>query len=252
MKSMPSYASLAQSLTEALRLERPPIAVCFADALPAGVKPFAGSVPAGCRFWQEAEKGVFATEARDHELCGVGIFTHNLDGSPAAQKDLGDALKVFADLGYVRAQDLPVIPVLKNRPKAVIYGPLSQVPLAPDVVLLFVNADQSLILAEASQQLEGGLPPAMGRPACAVVPQAWNNNQTALSLGCCGARAYLDILTPGVALYAIPGKKIEPFTEHVTALAKANTILTAFHTLRRKDVEAGKRPTVQDSLAAMS
>jgi uncharacterized protein (DUF169 family) len=249
---MSSNSSLAQILTDSLHLERPPIAVCFADAIPAGVKRFAGSVPAGCRFWQEAQSGVFATVPTQHDLCGVGIYTHNLEASPAAQQDLGDALKAFADLGYVREQDIPLIPVLKNRPQAVIYGPLADVPLPPDVVLLFVNADQTLILSEASQQLEGGLPPAMGRPACAVVPQALNNNQTALSLGCCGARAYLDILTPGVSVYAIPGKKLKAFTERVAALAKANTILTAFHTLRRRDVEAGKHPSVQESLAALN
>ena len=249
---MASYALLAQNLTDALHLERAPVAVCFADAVPDGVKQFSGAVPAGCRFWQEAGKSVFATIPSDHDLCGVGVYTHNLDASPGAQKDLGDALKVFADLGYVRPQDIPLIPVLKSRPRAVIYGPLTQVPLPPDVVLLFVNADQTLILSEASQQLEGGMPPAMGRPACAVVPQASNSGQTALSLGCCGARAYLDILTPGVALYAIPGKKLEAFTERVTALAKANAVLTAFHTLRRKDVEAGKHPSVEESLAAMS
>jgi uncharacterized protein (DUF169 family) len=249
---MPSFSSLAQTLTDALRLERPPIAVCFADEIPSGVKQFTGSVPAGCRFWQEAGRGVFATIASQHDLCGVGMYTHNLEASPAAQKDLGDALKVFAELGYVREQDLPLIPVLNHRPQSVIYGPLSDVPLAPDVVLLFVNADQSLILSEASQQLEGGMPPAMGRPACAVVPQAMNTNQTALSLGCCGARAYLDILTPGVAVYAIPGKKLEAFTERVAALANANTILSAFHTLRRKAVEAGGHPSVAESLTAMN
>ena len=248
---MLSYSSIAQALTDSLHLERPPVAVCFAEAVPPGVKQFTGSVPAGCRFWQEAQNGVFATVASQHDLCGIGIYTHNLEASPAAQKDLGDALKIFAGLGYVREQDIPQIPVLKHRPQAVIYGPLSQVPLPPDVVLLFVNADQTLVLSEASQQLEGGLPPAMGRPACAVVPQALNNNQTALSLGCCGARAYLDILTPGVAVYAIPGKKVEAFTERVTALASANTILSVFHTLRRRDVEAGKHPSVQESLAAM-
>ena len=252
MGAMPTFASLAQTLTDALHLERPPVAVCFADAIPAGVKQVTGSVPAGCRFWQEAQGGVFATVPSQHDLCGIGIYTHNLEASPAAQKDLGDALKVFADLGYVREQDIPLIPVLKNRPQAVIYGPLSQVPLPPDVVLLFVNADQTLILSEASQQVEGGLPPAMGRPACAVVPQALNNNQTALSLGCCGARAYLDILTPGVAVYAIPGRRLEAFTERVSALAKANAVLSAFHTLRRKEVEAGKHPSIQESLAAMS
>src|SRR5450631_1444062 len=100
-----------------------------------------------------------------------------------------------------------------------------------------------LILFEASQQVEGGLPPAMGRPACAIVPQAVNTGRTALSLGCCGARAYLDVLTPDVALYAIPGAILEAFTERVEALAKANTVLASFHTLRRRDVEAGKHPT---------
>ena len=144
-----------------------------------------------------------------------------------------------------------MIPVLSSKPKVVVYGPLADVPLKPDVVMLFVQADQTLILSEASQQLEGGLPPAMGRPACAVVPQAFNTGRTALSLGCCGARAYLDILTPDVALYAVPGAILEAFTERVSALSKANTILTQFHTLRRRDVEAGLHPSVQESLAAM-
>ncbi len=251
MRSMASFSALADVLTDSLDLTRPPIAVCFADDLPQGVNTYAGTVPAGCRFWQEAANGVFATEARHHDLCSIGVHTHNLESSPATQKDLGDALKVFGDLGYVREQDIPLIPVLERRSKFVIYGPLSSVPLTPDVVLLFANADQTLILSEASQQVDGGLPPAMGRPACAVVPQAFNTGRTALSPGCCGARAYLDILTPDVALYAIPGVKLEAFAERVTALAKANSILTTFHALRRKDVEAGKHPTVQESLAAM-
>jgi uncharacterized protein (DUF169 family) len=77
-------------------------------------------------------------------------------------------------------------------------------PLPPDVVLLFAKPDQMLILWEASQQLENGWVPAMGRPACGVVPKAFNTGRTALSLGCCGARAYLDFLPPDVALYAVP------------------------------------------------
>jgi len=249
---MASPSALAQALTDSLHLERPPVAVCFAETITAGVKQFTGTVPAGCRFWQEAQSGVFATVASQHDLCALGMYTHNLETSRAAQQDLGDAFKVFSELGYVREQDLPLIPVLKNRPKVVVYGPLNQVPLPPDVVLLFANPDQTLLLSEASQQMEGGLPPAMGRPACAVVPHALNNNQTALSLGCCGARAYLDILTPSVAVYAVPGNKLEAFTERVAALATANAVLRAFHTLRRTDAEAGKHPSVQETLAAMS
>jgi uncharacterized protein (DUF169 family) len=243
--------SISQMLTDALHLSQPPIAVSFVDQVPPGVQAYQGSVPAGCRFWQEAAQRVFATVSAQHDLCSIGVYTHNLETSAAQQKDLGDALKVFADLGYVRAQDIPLIPVLDKQARVVVYGPLAETPLAPDVVLLFVRADQTLILSEASQQLELGMPPAMGRPACAVVPQAFNTGRTALSLGCCGARAYLDILTPDVALYAVPGSKIHGFTERVAALAQANTVLTAFHARRRADVEAGGRPTVLESLAAM-
>lgn len=249
---MDPFDSLARTLSDSLQLTQPPIAVCFADAVPEGVTLFSDAVPAGCRFWQEAASRVFATVSSNHDLCSIGIYTHNLETTPAQQQDLGDALKVFADLGYVRQQDLPLIPVLSKKPQAVIYGPLAHVPLPPDVVLMFVKADQTLILSEASQQLEGGLPPAMGRPACAVVPQAFNSGRTALSLGCCGARAYLDVMTPDVALYAIPGAMLEAFTERVSALAKANSVLTTFHEIRRRDVEAGKHPSVQQSLAAMA
>ena len=111
---------------------------------------------------------------------------------------------------------------------------------------------ESLRSSEASQSLEGGLPPAMGRPACAIVPQATNTGRTALSLGCCGARAYLDTLTDDVALYAIPGPSLEAFALRVTELAKANQTLSIFHRIRRKDVEGGKTPTIKESLAAMA
>lgn len=249
---MATHADLSAALTSALTLKQSPIAVSLVGAVPDGVPAWSGSVPAGCRFWQEAASRTFATSARHHDLCAIGIHTHNLEATDASQADLGTALKVFADLGYVRAEDIPQIPVLAKRPQFVVYGPLADSPIPPDVVLLFVDASQTLILSEASQQVEGGATPALGRPACAIVPQAANSGRAALSLGCCGARAYLDVLTPDVALFAIPGAKLAAFTERVTALATANGILSKFHTLRRRDVEAGGRPSVADSLAAMS
>jgi uncharacterized protein (DUF169 family) len=245
------YAQIAQSLSDALRLTLPPVAICFADKVPAGIRNWTDRVPAGCRFWQEAAAGVFATSPRDHDLCAIGTFTHNLESTAAHEADRRDALQVFADLGYVREQDLSSIPVLDMRPPYVVYGPLSAIPLPPDVVLLFGKSDQLLILSEASQQVEGGLPPAMGRPACAIVSQAHNTGRAALSLGCCGARAYLDVLSDDVALWAIPGAKLAVYAERIAALARANTVLTAFHQLRRRDVNGGKSPTIRESLAAM-
>jgi len=248
---MPSRSEIARILTESLQLTQMPVAVCLTDTFPPGVEAWSGHSPAGCLFWQEAANRVFATTAKDHSLCSIGLYTHNLAMSPAASQDLGDALKVFADLGYVREEDSPQIPVLASKSKYVVYGPLAEIPIEPDVVLLFVRANQTLILSEASQQLENGLPPAMGRPACAIIPQAKTTGRSALSLGCCGARAYVDVLTDDVALYAIPGVSVNAFAERIAALAKANGILTKFHQIRRKDVEAGNNPTIQESLAAL-
>jgi len=251
LASMASNSEIANVLTQALGLAQPPVAVCLTDNLPAGVDLWSGHAPAGCRFWQEATTRVFATAAADHGLCSIGLYTHNLGLTPAAEADMNDALKVFADLTYVRAEDVAAIPVLKSQPKYVVYGPLAEAPLAPDVVLLFVQASQTLILSEASQQIEAGLPPAMGRPACAVIPQAANSGRSALSLGCCGARAYLDVLTDAVALYAVPGPTIAAFAERIDALSKANQILQKFHQIRRREVESGQTPSVLQSLAAL-
>src|SRR5208282_772739 len=155
--------------------------ICFTDAVPAGLKSYAGRVPAGCRFWQDGASGAFATSASDHSLCAIGVYTHNLETSPEQQVDLMDALGVFGELDYVTPADLPLIPVLGSRPTYVVYAPLAETPLPPDVVLLFVNSNQTLILSEATQQVENQNPPAMGRPACAVVPQVMNTGRAALS-----------------------------------------------------------------------
>jgi uncharacterized protein (DUF169 family) len=246
------FAKLADILSGCLDLEQAPIAICFADTVPEGVHQHAGRVPAGCRFWQDAAKAAFATTARDHELCAIGIYTHHLETSQVQQADLNDALKIFAQLDYVRQEDLPLIPVLEKRPKHIVYAPLTGTPLPPDVVLLFVNANQMLILSEAAQQVEHQNAPAMGRPACAVVPQVMNTGRAALSLGCCGARAYLDVLTDSIAVFAIPGAKLEAYAQRIETLAKANSVLSRFHEIRRREVGAGLAPTVQQSLQAMA
>lgn len=113
---MENYSQLAERLAESLNLRQPPVAVCFADAVPASVPAHEGHAPAGCRFWEDAAAGAFATSSSDHALCAIGVYTHNLEPSPAQQTDIMDALKVFGDLGYVTPQDLPQIPVLKTRP----------------------------------------------------------------------------------------------------------------------------------------
>jgi uncharacterized protein (DUF169 family) len=245
------YSAIANILSESLALQQPPIAVCFSQAAPVGIDRHAGRVPAGCRFWEDAATNRFVTTAADHSHCAIGVYTHNLRPSDSQQRDLVDALSVFRDLGYVREEDLPLIPVLGAHPEFVVYAPLAETPLLPDVVILFVKANQTLILSEATQQVESRTPPAMGRPACAVVPQVMNTGQAAFSLGCCGARAYLDGLTDDVAIFAIPGAKLKAYTGRIDALSKANRLLAKFHGIRRRDIESGQSPTIEQSLGAL-
>jgi uncharacterized protein (DUF169 family) len=247
------HAALSHSLTESLRLAHPPIAVAVVDAVPAGVPSYDGQAPAGCRFWQEAARGPFATATRDHELCSIGVHTHTLAGaSPQAQAELGAVLGVMAQLDYVRAEDVAAIPVMARASRHVIYAPLAQAPVTPDVVLLFLHARQSLVMTEAAQQVDGAVPPALGRPACAIIPQAINSGRAALSLGCCGARAYLDVMTDDVALWALPAPRLAAYAERLTKLSNANDVLATFHLRRRQDVAAGERPTLQQSLDRIS
>jgi uncharacterized protein (DUF169 family) len=250
MSLQQSYEQLSEQLKSALNLKQAPIAISFTDVFPAGLSAPSTHVAAGCRFWQDAATTTFVTVAEDHNRCAIGVYTHNLEPTPAQQADLMDALKVFGDLGYVRPEDLALIPVLASRSKYVVYSPLAETPLPPDVVLFFVTSNQTLVLSEAAQQVENGYPPAMGRPACAVIPQVINTGRAALSLGCCGARAYLDVLTDEVALFAIPGASIGAYAERILVLSKANQVLTRFHQMRRHDIDRGNSPTIQQSLEA--
>lgn len=246
-------AKFSEQLTGALQLTLAPVAVSFPADAPVGVARFDGVVPAGCAFWQHATQRVFVTTAKDHALCAIGVHTHHLTNPvPAHEAELAEALKSMAELDYVRADEVAAIPVIKRENHYVMYGPLGEFPAEPEVVLIFAHARQGLILSEALARVDQSLSPAMGRPACAAVPQALNGGNAAMSLGCCGARAYLDALNDSITLWVLPGAKLERYCAEISTLARANQTLATFHTRRREDVEAGQRPTVKESLKRLS
>jgi uncharacterized protein (DUF169 family) len=249
---MNRYADISKMLVDCLRLTLPPIAICLTDRAPEGVPSYEGVAPAGCVFWEKAVSGAFVTSTRDHELCSIGVYTHNMVNPSSSYKpELETVLKVLDQMQYVRPQDVAEIPVSQREVSHVVYAPLAATPLPPDVVLLFAHSGQGLVITEAVQQVDANIPPALGRPACAVVAQALNTQRAALSLGCCGARAYLDALSDDYALWALPAPKLERYASCIETLAKANEVLGEFHRLRRIDVEAGTRPTYEQSMARL-
>jgi len=153
------WATLATSLTESLRLGAPPIAITFADEAPADVPAFdepmaaptddgrTGRVPAGCVFWMKGAERTFSTVAEDHGNCSVGSVTH---GFKTLEDVAGNSdVAALLDSGWVTMDVVPQIPVVTEKPGAVVYGPLAETPIDPDVVLVRVNGKQLMTVADA-------------------------------------------------------------------------------------------------------
>ena len=159
----PNRQQQAELLEGSLDLSLPPVAVSFVDAVPDGIAQYGGSVPAGCVFWQEAATRTFATSAEHHALCSIGIHTMNLSEAPASQPgELQAALEAMTGLDYVRDEEVAAIPVLQREVSHAVYGPLADFPTDPDVIVLFADSRQGLVLSEA-----------VARASTAAFPRRW-------------------------------------------------------------------------------
>jgi len=234
---MNSWNKQAKEISTSLGLKQPAVGVVLGNERPQGIDEFEGRVPAGCSFWQIGQTRTVSTVTKDHENCSIGVHTHTLaDPSPNVADDLGEVLKTMASLTYVRDEDVARIPVMRNASSVVTYGPAESMALEPAVVLLLANGAAGLLIAEALEQVDGEAPRALGRPACALVPAVLNGGVGAASLGCCGARVYVDSLTDEIAIWGLPGDKLGAYAERIVALANANQELTGYHEARRKEL----------------
>jgi uncharacterized protein (DUF169 family) len=221
------------SLTDLLSLSSPPIAITFVDAPPPGVAHVSAGEPAGCGYWRRAAAGeVFFTVADDHKRCPVGAHTHNVPLSPVEQQELMGLVGTMVGLQYLKMEDVPQIPTRKTPLQVAVYAPLAAAPVPPDVVLVRGNARQLMLLAEASQAAGvAGAGPAMGRPTCAVLPEAINSSRTAASFGCVGNRVYTGA-GENEAYFAIPGPALGAVEERLAVIVRANQELEKFHRAR--------------------
>jgi len=99
---MTDYASIERLLTEALALERRPVAVTFRESAPASVAKFSGTEPSGCSFWRLVAGGrTFSTVAADHHNCPIGSYTHAITLPPERAPELEQTLSLMAGIGYI-------------------------------------------------------------------------------------------------------------------------------------------------------
>jgi uncharacterized protein (DUF169 family) len=236
---MPDYRTLERQITEALGPGRRPVAVTFARHAPAGVRKFSGTEPAGCSFWRLAERGaVFYTEPGDHYNCAIGCYTHSITLPAERASELDQTVAFMTQLGYIKSEDLPLIAQLRETPRFVIYAPLAETPVAPDVVLFAGKPAAIMLLNEAALRAGVGTQSAnLGRPTCMALPAALERG-TVLSTGCVGNRIYTGI--DDDELYAaVRGADVERVAAEAQTIAAANARLAEYHRARQQELSTG-------------
>jgi uncharacterized protein (DUF169 family) len=175
---------------------------------------------------------VFFTLADDHKRCPVGAHTHHVPLTASEQDELMGLVNTMVELSYLKMEDVPKIARRATPLQAAVYGPLSQFPIAPDVVLICATARQMMLLAEAAEHAGvAGASPAMGRPTCAALPEAINGARTAVSFGCVGNRVYTGA-TDEEAYFVIPGPHVAAMERSLATIVRANAALEQFHQSR--------------------
>ena len=222
--------TLAKQLQEYLGLRTMPVAVTFQAAPPPGVARVAAPGPSSCTYWKRAADGeTFYTEASDHYHCPIGGYTHGVDLPPAQTQELQDVVGVMVGLGYIRQEEVALIPRREQVFGVAVYSPLDQSEAEPDVVLIRGNAMQIMLVEEAAGAAGiGSSTPMMGRPTCAALPTALKSQRGVASLGCIGNRVYTDMADDEL-VYALPGKHLAEVVDKLGGIVHANQELMKYH-----------------------
>lgn len=233
-----NYPELELRLTQPLKLARRPVAVTFRESPPPGVAQFTGTMPSGCSFWRLAAEGrTFYTVPGDHYNCPIGSYTHNIALPPDRAPELEQALGLMAGAGYIKMEEIPGVFRLPETPGVVIYAPLGETPVDPDVVLFSGRPASVMLLEEAA--LRAGVSaqlPMFARPTCMAIPAALAQG-TVASSGCIGNRVYTGLADDELYV-AVPGRDLRRIASEIDTVTAANAQLFEYHRNRRQTLTA--------------
>jgi uncharacterized protein (DUF169 family) len=150
----------------------------------------------------------------------VGSVTHGFK----TLEEVGSNADVAALLesGWVTMDILPTLPVVQQRPNFITYGPLSQTPSAPDVILLRLNARQAMVLSDALPGLRFE-----GKPQCHIIPMAKEGQDVAVSVGCMLSRVRTGMSNHEMT-GAISGPRLAEVVEKLKTTSAADTLVAAY------------------------
>jgi uncharacterized protein (DUF169 family) len=122
----------------------------------------------------------------------------------------------------VTPEILPSIPTIASRPKAIIYGPLTDATSPPDVVLVRTNARSVMIIGDALPDLT-----IEGKPQCHIVAIAKEQRRPAASVGCALSRARTGMGAHEMTC-ALPGARLGEIVTAVESAAMVGTTVARY------------------------
>lgn len=230
--SKQNWQTLAKELNRELGLKHAPIAITFSQDAPSDAAQYegempepsadgrTGKVPAGCVFWTAATEKTFTTEPEDHYNCSVGCVTHGLK----TLEDVMDNEDVqgLVGSGWVSAEEAMQLPFVKQRYNHITYGPLGEITVDPDVILLRINAFQAMVIHDAFNDIA-----IVNKPQCHIVPIAKEQNRLAMSTGCILSRVRTG-MPPDEMTCTIPAPQLEAILEKLKVRREANAAASAY------------------------
>lgn len=214
-----SYRDLTELLMERLQIVWPPVALAWVPEPPDSVPPMGKESPSFCTFWRWGERSVFYASAQQHLGCSIGGMVAGFPLPEEALQELPALMSEMCEDEEAASDDeIARTPRVTKRASGIVYGPLWQFPLEPDLVLIWANMVQMAVLQEIGGTIlwrgrpEGAV---FTRPACSVLAIALGEQKPALSLGCAGMRAYTAVPADLFPL-ALPGSGLQRL-EHALA-----------------------------------
>ncbi len=132
------YTTAADTLTDALHLDRPPVGLAFVGAVPEAIPPLLHSAPSACSLWRSAEQQTFYAAANAHLNCPVGAMVMGFELPESTDRELSGLAELMVGCGYLGADEVSRIPTVKSARAGIVYGPLRDFPVRADLIVMWV------------------------------------------------------------------------------------------------------------------
>lgn len=227
-----NWQQLSDRLTKVLGLKVSPLAITFSQTAPEGVKVFEGEMPApsadgrtgkvsaGCVFWVKSADQTFTTVPADHYNCSVGSVTHGLKSLEEVMNN--EDVQGLLACEWVTPEEAMQLPAVEEKANYITYGPLADTSIDPDVILLRINAFQSMMIHDGFSQMS-----IVGKPQCHIIPIALEQQEIAMSTGCMLSRVRTG-MSPDEMTCTIPADRLAEVVKKLEARKEANSAVSAY------------------------